>query len=161
MFELARLGFLLLGLYLALSPLDDLAGSLITVDGEKLVAAAIAIPIWLVLAFVPGLVLIWKSRALAERLFGPPEDGSGRFEAETVVGAGLAVCGVWMVLDGVAFAISAVGVAMMSGGISGIYEMSMVSGVRGLFLVVLGIFLTIRSMAIAAWLANRRATPAA
>jgi len=85
MFELARLGFLLLGLYLALSPLDDLAGSLITVDGEKLVAAAIAIPIWLVLAFVPGLVLIWKSRALAERLFGPPEDGSGRFEAETVL----------------------------------------------------------------------------
>ncbi len=101
MTQLARLGFVLLGLDTILSSASILVANFSQFVMQEYAVGIIVSVSWAVFALVPGAFLIMKSRTLAEYLFGPSESETAALDTYAFLTAGLAILGVWLVLTGV------------------------------------------------------------
>jgi hypothetical protein len=116
--DLARLGFVLLGLYFLVSPLAELSSQFPFVAAASEAAASEAdylrpllwsIGAWAVFGLAPGLFLLARNRRLAASLF--PEASAEPLDARSIFAALVSLLGVYLVALGlgqpVAAAVSA------------------------------------------------------
>jgi hypothetical protein len=103
--ELARLGFVLLGIQLALSALQNAAWFVSEFDPQRgsIALGAASLGAIVLLVFVPGCVLAARSRSFAIYLF-PTQDAPP--SQVDLVAAGLAVLGAYLLIVGVSGALS-------------------------------------------------------
>ena len=105
MSQLARLGFILLGLGLILEPLS-MAGSQflearpgnLSIEGLGFAAGW-----WAIFGLVPGLLLCAKSGLLAQALF-PEGDQDATLDTRALITAGVVVLGAYFIVTGLAVA---------------------------------------------------------
>ena len=161
MTELARLGFLLLGGYLALAPLSQFAW-LVASDSETGIAGVLfAAGFWVMLSLVPGLALIWWAQSLSVRLFGSPDPSAQKLDSPSILAAGIAVIGVWLAVNGISILVGAVAGGVMTAGIAGLVGSWVGSAVRGTLLVVIGVLLTTKANSLSQFLFRTPSQPAA
>jgi hypothetical protein len=111
--ELARLGFVLVGIQLALSAIQNAAWFVSEFNRERgsVVFGALSFGAIVLLVFVPGCVLAARSRAFATYLFPDQESPPSPFD---LVAAGLAVLGAYLVIVGLSAGLSYAAVATMA-----------------------------------------------
>ena len=146
MFDTARLGFILVGLHVTLSGVFSALSSafqytssnsemlLFQIGGSVVVAIVVA---------VPGLYLVVRNEQLARRAF--PSAGPGELSTESLVVAGIAIAGLWLLVSsGISLAVGIVSLLMnalssdLHGYMTAVSVRSLVSGVVG---IAIGIFL--------------------
>ena len=100
--ELARLGFILLGIYFIVAPFTSVPGYILLAGAEsrELGAEFLLEPLlfWAVFNLVPGVLLAARSRALAHRLFPGPQSDS--LSIQSLTAALLCVLGMYLVVQG-------------------------------------------------------------
>jgi hypothetical protein len=101
MSQLARLGFVLLGLSLILEPLSMAGGFLSDLPRADFSVRGLVFTLgwWVAFGFVPGLVLCLGSRALAAWLF-PQATREDELDSRSIITAGLVVVGAYLIVTG-------------------------------------------------------------
>jgi hypothetical protein len=153
MSQLARLGFLLLGLYLILEPLGGLGTQLGFARDGNFSAEALAYSAgwWAVFGLLPGVFLVLRARSIANYLF-PPRAEEQRLDARALVTAGVAILGVYLLVGGLARAAGSAALALLTFEIPAASMGWAAAGVRGLLETACGVVLAVKASAIASFL---------
>jgi len=153
MAQLARLGFILLGLHLILDPLGDFSHQLpLLRAGEyRLQTIAFALSFWVAFALIPGVVLVFRGRAIALALFPETRD-EAELDAQALLHTGIVILGAYLIVDGAARSGGALLMVGAAHGLPGVQELHLASVIRGGFNVVAGALLIAKSRAICGYL---------
>src|SRR5574341_1462833 len=149
--DLARLGFLLLGLDLIFSPLAKLGPQLflsVRSDVDVRVPLLLSFGAWAVFGLAPGLFLLARNRHLASSLF--PNAGAEPLEPRSIFAALVALLGVYFIIEGIGrLVVSVISVGLLSHLDPQLWSEFVGGAVSALLFVGLGFFLAIRAAHVA------------
>ena len=136
--ELARLGFVLVGLHIAFSGLAALVSSLEYLRHDDLGFAPVSIVLQLLSVVAPGLALVVFNRSLSAFLFKPTEVPATGLN---LAAAGLAAVGAYLVVLGTSAALSLLLMAVVIRDPLSGSNLNWGYAIRGLFEAVFGALL--------------------
>ena len=146
--DLARLGFVLLGLHFLVSPLAQIGSQLHVASAarevEYLEPLLWSVGAWAVFGLAPGLVLLARNRSLAQSLF--PQPSPEPLDSRSIFAALVAVLGVYLVVLGIGqLVIAVVSAALLSSHGPGVWVQSAGGAAAAVLLAGFGCFLVLRA----------------